>query len=82
MAHANLKAKLDAIFNAHMSAELTGDFDQTLATNPHLLKVPTMVGGQGAAGVQAFYSNRLVGQFSAGRKVLIRISHLRRGTAC
>jgi carboxymethylenebutenolidase len=66
MAHPNLKAKLDAIFNAHMSAELAGDLDQTLATmapNPHLVNVPTMVGGQGAAGVRAFYANRLIGQF-------------------
>jgi carboxymethylenebutenolidase len=66
MDHANLKAKLDAIFHAHMSAELAGDLDQTLATmapNPHLVNVPTMVGGQGAAGVRAFYANRLVGQF-------------------
>ena len=36
---ANLQAKLDAIFNAHMNAELAGDLDQTLSTmapNPHL----------------------------------------------
>ena len=66
MDNAKLKAKLDAIFNAHMSAELAGDLDQTLATmapNPHLVNVPTMLGGQGPAGVRAFYANRLVGQF-------------------
>ena len=50
MPNPSLKAKLDAIFNAHMNAELAGDLDQTLATmapNPHLVNVPTMIGGQG-----------------------------------
>lgn len=58
--------KLDAIFGAHMDAELAGDLDQTLATmaqNPHLVNVPTMVGGQGPQGVRTFYANRLIGQF-------------------
>jgi len=32
MPNPSLKAKLDAIFNAHMNAELAGDLDQTLAT--------------------------------------------------
>jgi carboxymethylenebutenolidase len=57
---------LDAIFNAHMDAELSGDLDKTLATmapNPHLVNVPTMVGGQGPAGVRTFYAKRLIGQF-------------------
>jgi carboxymethylenebutenolidase len=58
--------KLDAVFNAHMDAELAGDLDKTLATmspNPHLVNVPTMVGGQGPNGVRTFYSKRLIGQF-------------------
>jgi carboxymethylenebutenolidase len=62
----NLSQKLDAIFNAHMEAELSGDLDKTLATmapNPHLVNVPTMVGGQGPQGVRTFYSKRLIGQF-------------------
>jgi carboxymethylenebutenolidase len=66
MSDADLKARLDAIFGAHMSAELAGDLDLTLATmaaNPHLVNVPTMVGGQGPAGVRTFYGKRLVGQF-------------------
>jgi len=66
MPNPSLKAKLDAIFNAHMNAELAGDLDQTLATmapNPHLVNVPTMVGGQGPQGVRTFYSKRLIGQF-------------------
>jgi carboxymethylenebutenolidase len=60
------KAKLDAIFGAHMEAELAGDLDQTLATmapNPHIVNVPTMIGGQGPQGVRTFYANRLIGQF-------------------
>ncbi|MDA0668244.1 MAG: dienelactone hydrolase [Planctomycetota bacterium] len=66
MSSPSLQAKLDAIFNAHMGAELAGDLDQTLATmapNPHLVNVPTMVGGQGSRGVRAFYAKRLIGQF-------------------
>lgn len=61
-----LVKKLDAIFNAHMDAEIAGDLDKTLATmapNPHLVNIPTMVGGQGQAGVRTFYSKRLIGQF-------------------
>ena len=66
MSNPSLQVKLDAIFNAHMNAELTGDLDQTLATmapNPHLVNVPTMVGGQGPQAVRTFYSKRLIGQF-------------------
>ena len=66
MSTPNMQAKLDAIFNAHMNAELAGDLDQTLATmapNPHLVNVPTMVGGQGPYGVRTFYAKRLIGQF-------------------
>lgn len=66
MSDPNLKAKLDSIFAAHMNAELAGDLDRTLATmapNPHLVNVPTMVGGQGPEGVRTFYDKRLVGQF-------------------
>ena len=58
--------RLDTIFNAHMDAELAGDLDRTLATmsaNPHLVNVPTMVGGRGPAAVRTFYGKRLIGQF-------------------
>lgn len=66
MADPNLTGTLDAIFGAHMEAELAGDLDKTLATmsaDPHIVNVPTMVGGQGPAGVRTFYANRLIGQF-------------------
>jgi len=66
MADPNLTKKLDAIFGAHMEAELAGDLDKTLATmsvDPHIVSVPTMVGGQGPNGVRTFYANRLIGQF-------------------
>jgi carboxymethylenebutenolidase len=46
-----------AIFIAHMKAELASDLDDTLATiapNPHLVNVPTMMGGQGPRGVRTF----------------------------
>jgi len=66
MADADLIKKLDTVFGAHMEAELAGDLDKTLATmspNPHLVNVPTMVGGQGPDGVRTFYAKRLIGQF-------------------
>ena len=62
----SMKAKPDTIFQTHMDAELAGDLDQTLATmapDPHLVNVPTMVGGQGSHGVRTFYKRRLIGQF-------------------
>jgi carboxymethylenebutenolidase len=34
-----------------------------MAPNPHLLNVPTMVGGQGPKSVRNFYAKRLIGQF-------------------
>jgi len=66
MANPSLQEKLDDIFNAHMDAELAGDLDKTLATmapDPHLVNVPTMVGGQGPESVRTFYAKRLIGQF-------------------
>ncbi len=56
----------EEIFNRHMEAELAGDLDGTMATmtrTPHLVNIPTMVGGQGHDGVRQFYSRRLIGQF-------------------
>ena len=50
MPNLELQKNLDAVFGAHMDAELAGDLDQTLATmapNPYIVNVPTMVGGQG-----------------------------------
>lgn len=66
MVDPDLQQKLDAIFKAHMDAELSGNLDKTLATmapSPHLVNVPTMVGGQGPESVRTFYANRLIGQF-------------------
>lgn len=66
MADPDLIKTMDAVFGAHMDAELSGDLDKTLATmvpDPHLVCVPTMVGGQGPGGVRTFYANRLIGQF-------------------
>lgn len=66
MNEAQLKESLDQIFGQHMEAELAGDLDATMATmtdHPHLVNVPTMVGGQGPEGVRQFYANRLIGQF-------------------
>jgi carboxymethylenebutenolidase len=54
------------LFGQHMDAELAGDLESTLATmtdDPHLVNVPTMIGGAGRAGVRSFYANRLIGKF-------------------
>jgi carboxymethylenebutenolidase len=66
MADTNSEEVMGAVFAQHMHAELAGDLDQTLATmtaNPHLVNVPTMVGGAGPDGVRTFYADRLIGQF-------------------
>jgi carboxymethylenebutenolidase len=58
--------KMVALFEKHVSAELNGDLDTTLATmtdTPHLNHVPTMAGGVGREGVLAFYRDHLVGKF-------------------
>jgi hypothetical protein len=42
------------VFARHMDAELAGDLETTLATmtdSPHLVNVPSMVGGSGREGV-------------------------------
>ena len=59
------QAMIDA-FNKHVSAELAGDLDTTMATmsdDPHLNHVPTMAGGIGREGVRNFYRDHLVGKF-------------------
>jgi carboxymethylenebutenolidase len=55
-----------ALFEDHMKAELEADLEGTMATmvaEPHLLNLGSGTGGQGAAGVRAFYGNHLIGQF-------------------
>ena len=55
-----------ALFQRHVEAELAGDLNSTTAKmtdDPHLNHVPTMAGGVGRAGVQAFYGDHLVGKF-------------------
>jgi carboxymethylenebutenolidase len=54
------------VFGQHMDAELAGDLESTLATmtaEPHLVNVPTMIGGAGREGVRSFYADRLIGKF-------------------
>src|SRR5258706_8491714 len=66
MIDASTEQAMEAIFAEHMGAELAGDLDQTLATmtaDPHLVNVPTMVGGAGPEGVRTFYADHLIGQF-------------------
>jgi carboxymethylenebutenolidase len=66
MKDAKNTSSAEEIFNRHMEAELAGDLDGTIATmteTPHLVNIPTMVGGQGRDGVRQFYAKRLIGQF-------------------
>jgi carboxymethylenebutenolidase len=62
---ASRQAMID-LFEKHVKAELAGNLEVTMATMsdaPHLNHVPTMAGGVGRAGVQAFYRDHLVGKF-------------------
>lgn len=55
-----------ALFERHVEAELAGDLDTTMNTmtgDPHLLNVPTGIGGTGRDGVRTFYRDYLVGKF-------------------
>ncbi len=57
---------MEKLFNTHMDAELAGDLETTMATmtdDPHLVNLPSMVGGVGRDGVRAFYASHLVGKF-------------------
>ena len=66
MADANDEQMMEAIFAEHMDAEMTGNLEKTLSTmtaDPHLVNVPTMIGGVGPDGVRSFYADRLIGQF-------------------
>jgi carboxymethylenebutenolidase len=54
------------LFGQHMDAEMAGELELTLATmtdEPHLVNVPTMIGGAGREGVRSFYTDRLIGKF-------------------
>lgn len=65
------------LFEKHVKAELAGDLETTMATmteTPHLHNVPSHVGGYGADGVLAFYTNHLVGKFFPPDVQMERIS--------
>ena len=69
--------KMIAVFEQHVQAELVGDLSTTMATmtdNPHLLNIPTPVGGHGMDGVLAFYRDHLVGKFFPPDVQMERIS--------
>jgi carboxymethylenebutenolidase len=61
-----IEQAMETLFGQHMDAETNGDLETTMATmseDPHLVNIPTMVGGAGADGVRAFYAEHLIGQF-------------------
>ena len=54
------------LFQKHVGAELEGALETTMATmgdDPHLINLPTSMGGFGQDGVRNFYANHLVGKF-------------------
>lgn len=56
----------DAIFAQHMDAEHTSNLDETMATmtaSPHIVQVPTVLGGFGHDEVRTFYADHLMGHF-------------------
>ena len=66
-----------ALFQRHVEAGLAGDLDTTMATmtdDAHLNHVPTMAGGVGREGVQAFYRDHLVGKFFAPDVTMTNVS--------
>jgi carboxymethylenebutenolidase len=69
--------KMIALLEKHVSAELDGDLDTTMATmsaDPHLHNVPTMVGGIGREGVYHFYRDHLVGKFFPPDVKMVNVS--------
>ncbi len=65
------------LFQRHVKAELDGDLDTTMATmsdTPHLLNIPSMMGGDEYAGVRNFYKNHLVGKFFPPDVTMTRVS--------
>ncbi|MBF0281699.1 MAG: ester cyclase [Zetaproteobacteria bacterium] len=75
-----LSEKQQVMANAlekHVSAELAGDLETTMATmtaEPHLHNVANMMGGVGYEGVKSFYKNNLVGKFFPPDVTMERIS--------
>jgi hypothetical protein len=68
-----------ALLQKHVAAELAGDLETTMATmteNPHLINVPTKVGGVGREGVRSFYRDHLVGKFFPPDVKIINVSIL------
>ncbi|HIF50632.1 MAG TPA: carboxymethylenebutenolidase [Thiotrichaceae bacterium] len=54
------------VFQKHVTAELEGDIETTMATmtdNPHLINAPLGMGGVGKESVYNFYADHLVGKF-------------------
>lgn len=65
------------VFERHVAAELAGDLETTMETmsqDPHILHVPSMMGGVGRKGVQEFYRDSLVGKFFPPDVVMRSIS--------
>lgn len=57
---------MEDLFARHLEGELAADLEVTLATmtdDPHLVNVPTMIGGHGRDGVRRFYTDWLIGKF-------------------
>ncbi len=66
-----------SVFEQHVRAEIDGDIETTMSTmasHPHLINIPTQMGGVGHEGVKQFYINHLVGKFFPPDMQMERIS--------
>ena len=64
---------LGSVFDAHVRHEFV-EHDvaatmRTMSSEPYVLNVPTLTGGEGAAGVREFYERYFVGKMPADTKV-------------
>src|SRR5438093_10762498 len=65
--------ELGSVFDAHVRHEFV-EHDvaatmRTMSSEPYVLNVPTLTGGEGAAGVREFYDRYFVGKMPADTKV-------------
>ncbi len=64
---------LGAIFDAHVAHDLADkDVHATMTTmvaEPYVLNIPTLIGGEGQAGVRRFYTDHFVGHMPADTTV-------------
>lgn len=77
MTYSEAELSMIKLLEKHVTAELQGDLQTTMATMsdaPHLFNIPNMMGGNGYDGVRSFYENHLVGKFFPPDVTMTRVS--------